>query len=141
KKMEEAKKKLEKLLQQMREEEIERVLASLQEKCEKMLRLQKHVLAGTREVDAAIEKHADKKPERNDKIASSQYADKEKEIIQECNKCVDILEAEGSAVAFPEVFQQIREDMKHVHARLGVTDVGKTTQGIEEDIISTLEEM
>ena len=52
-----------------------------------------------------------------------------------------MLEAEGSAVAFPEVFQQVREDMKHVQRRLEVTDVGAVTQAIEKDIIDTLKEM
>ena len=52
-----------------------------------------------------------------------------------------MLEAEGSAVAFPEVFQQVREDMKHVQRRLDVTDVGVVTQAIERDIIASLTEM
>ena len=52
-----------------------------------------------------------------------------------------MLEAEGSAVAFPEVFQQVRSDMIVVQKRLGNTDVFKVTQAIERDIIETLKEM
>jgi hypothetical protein len=140
-KMEEAKKKLEKLLQQMREEEIERVLAALQARCEKMLMMQQQVLVGTVDVETAIQKNADKKPTRVNKTDSSKLADREKEIVQEANKCIDILEAEGTAVAFPEVFQQIRADMMHVQKRLDLTDVYDVTQGIEQDIIDTLKEM
>jgi hypothetical protein len=140
-KMEDAKKKLEKLLQQMREEEIERVLAALQARCEKMLMMQQQVLVGTEGVDAAIQKNADKKPTRENKLESQKLSDREKEIVQEANKCIDILEAEGTAVAFPEVFQQIRADMMHVQKRLDLTDVYDVTQGIERDIIDTLKEM
>jgi hypothetical protein len=140
-KLEKAQKQLEKLLQQMREEELERVLAALQARCEKMLMMQTQVLVGTKDVHAAIQKHADKKPDRLDKNASNALADKEKEIVLEANKCIDILEAEGSAVAFPEVFQQIRQDMIHVQKRLELTDVAEVTQGIETDIIDTLKEM
>src|SRR5262249_32529559 len=56
-------------------------------------------------------------------------------------KAIEMLEAEGSAVAFPEVFKQVREDMKHVQRRLGVIDTGVVTQAIEKDIIDTLKEM
>ncbi|MBI3824014.1 MAG: hypothetical protein HY289_15205 [Planctomycetes bacterium] len=140
-KMEDAKKKLEKLLRQMRENEIERVLAALQARCEKMLMLQTQVLAGTVDVDAAVNKNPDKKPIRENKVASQALADKEKEIVLEADKCIQILEGEGSAVAFPEVFQQLREDMKQVQRRLDVTDVGGVTQNIEKDIINTLKQM
>src|SRR6185295_16759745 len=66
---------------------------------------------------------------------------REKEIVVEADKCIDILQSEGTAVAFPEVFQQIRQDMKHVQKRLELTDVADITQGIEKDIVATLKEM
>ena len=140
-KMEAAKKKLERLLQQLREEEIERVLAALQARCEKMLMMQMQVLAGTEDTEKLIGRNSDKKPTRENKLESLKLSDKEKDIVQEANKCIDILEAEGSAVAFPEVFQQIRQDMIHVQKRLELTDVADQTQGIERDIIDTLKEM
>jgi hypothetical protein len=141
KQLEAAKKKLENLLRQMREEEIERVLAALQARCEKMLMMQKQVLAGTEDLDRVINKNADKKPTAINKREGLKLSDQEKEIVQEANKCIDILEAEGSAVAFPEVFQQIRQDMIHVQKRLELTDSGALTQNIERDIIENLEEM
>ena len=121
-KIEEAKKKLENLLRQMREEEIERVLAALQARCEKMLMMQQQVLAGTEDTDRVINKNSDKKPTAINKREGLKLSDQEKDIVQEANKCIDILEAEGSAVAFPEVFQQIRQDMIHVQKRLELTD-------------------
>lgn len=140
-KMEAAKKKLENLLRQMREEEIERVLAALQARCEKMLMMQQQVLAGTEDLDKVIQKNSDKKPTAFNKRDGLKLSDQEKDIVQEANKCIDILEAEGSAVAFPEVFQQIRQDMIHVQKRLELTDSGVLTQNIEKDIIENLKEM
>lgn len=139
--LEKAKKKLEDLLRQIREEEIERLLAALQARCERMLAMQTQVLIGTESVDKGIKGNADKKASRKNEQDSLKLSDDEKEIVREADKAIEMLEAEGSAVAFPEVFQQVREDMSHVQRRLGVVDVGTVTQAIENDIIETLKEM
>jgi hypothetical protein len=139
--LEKAKKELEKLLNQLREEELERLLAALQARCERMLAMQLQVLAGTEQVWAAINNHADKKASRDDQQRSLKLSDDEKDIVVEASKAIEMLEAEGSAVAFPEVFKQVREDMKHVQRRLGVVDAGVVTQAIEKDIVETLKEM
>jgi hypothetical protein len=140
-KLEEAKKKLEDLLRQLREEEMERLLANLQARCEKMLAMQVNVQEGTIRVAKEIDRAEDKKPSRDQQQDSLRLSDREKDIVTEATKAIEMLEAEGSAVAFPEVFQQVREDMKNVQGRLGVVDVGKVTQGTEQDIIDTLKEM
>ena len=136
-----AKKKLEDRLAQLREEELERILAALLSRCEKMLAMQVEVLNGTESVQKAILTNASKKPERENTIDSHKLSDREKEIVNEATKAIEILEAEGTAVAFPEVFQQVREDMKHVQRRLDVTDTAIVTQAIERDIIASLSEM
>jgi hypothetical protein len=103
--------------------------------------MQMQVLAGTEGTAKAIDNNPDKKPKHENKQESLRLSDQEKDIVMEANKAIEMLEAEGSAVAFPEVFQQVREDMKHVQRRLEVTDVGPVTQTIERDIIDTLKEM
>jgi hypothetical protein len=140
-KLEAAKKELERLLRQLREEEVERILAQLQARCEKMLAMQQAVLAGTERVDKSITGVLDKLPTRENKQDSLKLSDNEGDIVVEASRAIEILEAEGSAIAFPEVFQQVREDMKHVQRRLGVTDTAKVTQVIETEIIDTLKEM
>jgi hypothetical protein len=140
-KLEEAKKKLEDLLRQIREEELERLLAALQARCEKMLAMQLQVLSGTEGIFRVVETLADKKPSRQNQQDSLRLSDNEKDIVTEATKAIEMLEAEGSAVAFPEVFQQVRQDMMHVQRRLEITDVGVVTQAIEKDIVDTLKEM
>ncbi len=140
-KFEAAKKKLEDLLRQLREEELERTLADLLRRCEKMLAMQVSVYNGTKGVDAAVQANSDKQPSRENKADALKLSDNEGDIVVEARKAIEILEAEGSAVAFPEVFQQVRDDMIHVQRRLGVSDVGAVTQTIEQDIIDSLKEM
>ncbi|MCI0639994.1 MAG: hypothetical protein L0Y72_12095 [Gemmataceae bacterium] len=140
-KLEQAKKKLEELLRQLREEELERLLAALENRCQKMLAMQLQVLAGTERVFRDVENNDDKKPTRQNQQDSIKLSDQEKDIVLEATKAIEMLEAEGSAVAFPEVFQQVRDDMIHVQKRLEITDVGVVTQAIERDIIESLKEM
>src|SRR5207302_4876270 len=113
----------------------------LQARCEKMLAMQTLVLSGTEGIFKVVEAVADKQPTRQNKLDSLKLSDNEKDIVIEANKAIEMLEAEGSAVAFPEVFQQVRQDMMHVQRRLEITDVGVVTQAIEKDIIETLKEM
>jgi hypothetical protein len=140
-KLEAARRKLEELLRQLREEELERVLAALISRCQKMLAMQEEVLRGTLRVQAQIETNPSNKADRDNVLASLNLSDDELKIVQEATKAIEILETEGSAIAFPEVFQQVREDMKHVQRRLKNTDVGDVTVTIEQDIVETLKEM
>ncbi len=139
--LEKAKKRLEDLLRQIREEELERLLAALQARCEKMLAMQIQVQGGTEGIFRVVEILPEKKPNRQNQQDSLKLSDNEKDIVNEATKAIEMLEAEGSAVAFPEVFQQVRQDMMHVQRRLEVTDIGIVTQAIEKDIIDTLKEM
>ncbi len=140
-KLEQAKKQLEDLLKQIREQEVERILAQLKGRCEKMLAMQLAVRDGTVVLDKNVKGHDDQKPTRVDEQMSNGLADKEDAIVKEANMAIRIIEAEGSAIAFAEVFKQVREDMVTVKGRLDKTDSGVVTVQIEDDIIGTLQEM
>jgi hypothetical protein len=132
------KKRLEDLLKQLREEEIERMLAALQARCERMLAMQVVIRDGTVALDKDIDK---KEATREQQQTSNVLSDREDEIIREASKAISVIQAEGSALAFAEVFLQVRGDMTTVAARLRRTDAGTVTQTIENDIIATLQEM
>jgi ribosomal protein L18E len=138
-KLEQARKRLEEILRQMREEEIERVLADLQKRCEKMLQMQEIVNAGTKQIHSRV--YALGKTERDDELGSRRLGEDEDKIIVEADSAIAVIEAEGTAVAFTEVFHQVRNDMLQVSRRLGRVDVGQETLMIEEDIVTTLKEM
>src|SRR6185436_2413429 len=110
-------------------------------RCERMLAMQLRVLDGTIGVARTIDAHADKKAKRENIQDSLKLSEEEKKIVMEANQAIDMLVQEGSAVAFPEVFHQVRDDMRNVERRLGAVDVGKVTQVIEEDICESLRDM
>src|SRR5207244_2489806 len=101
-----AKQKLEDLLKQIREEEIERLLAALQNRCEDMLRLQRVVNDGTFTIFTAG-KSTDGKLDRTLTQRSTDLAISEDEIIKICATASRLVEEEGSAIAFAEVFKQV----------------------------------
>nr|BAL52361.1 hypothetical protein HGMM_F01A04C08 [uncultured Planctomycetota bacterium] len=136
-----ARQKLEELLRQWREEEQLRVLADLQRRCEKMLAMQEAVYNDTVKLDNRIQTNPEKKPTREDEIFSGVLSRREDEIVAEADRAIALVQAEGSAVAFAEVLQQVRQDMARVSTRLYKTDPGTETQAIERDIIDMLKEM
>jgi len=140
-KLKQAQKKLEELLKQLREEEIERLLAQLQGRCEKMLAMQIAVKDGTTALDKIIGGNPDKKSSRAEDQKALELSDKEDDISKEANKALSLIEAEGSAVAFAEVFKQVLGDMNTTAGRLRRADVGEVTVAIENDIIDALKEM
>ncbi len=135
--LKQAKAELEEILRQLREEEIERVLVMLEGRFRKMLQLQAEVYEGTIGLDRIPEEERT----RDLEIESGKLSRKEANISVEADKTLSLLREEGSSVAFPESVEQMREDMESVTARLGQSKVGQITQGIEQDIIKSLEEM
>lgn len=140
-KLNQAKKALEDLLRQLREEEIERLLARLEARCRRMLALQIGVRDDTVALDKVIQDNPNSQPTRADQQASNVLSDREEEIVKEARAGLALLEAEGSAVAFAEVFSQVKGDMETVALRLRKTDTGVVTVTIEDQIIDTLKEM
>jgi hypothetical protein len=140
-KLKEAQKKLEDLLRQLREEEIDRVLVQLQARCIEILRLQTEVRGGTVEVQTSVNARPDRRADRADEQRALELHDREDQIVRKAGDALKLIEAEGSAVAFAEIFRQVRDDMTNVRDRLKLADVGEETVKIEEDIIATLKEM
>ncbi len=135
--LKQAKAALEEILRQLREEEIERTLAMLEGRFRKMLQLQAEVYEGT----IGLDRIPDEERDRNLEIESGKLGRKETGIVAEADKALSLLHEEGSSVAFPESVEQMREDMESVATRLGQAKVGQITQGIEQDIVKSLEEM
>src|SRR5262249_11777534 len=140
-KLREAQKKLEDLLRQLREEELERLLAKLEARCRHMLAMQIAVRDGTVELDKVIKANPKSEATRADQQASNELSDKENEIVKEARAGLRLLEAEGSAVVFAEVFQQVKGDMETVAVRLSKTDTGVVTVTIENQSIDKLNQV
>lgn len=136
-----AREELEKRLKQLREQELERILANLEARVSKMLAMQIEVKGQTEAINAQVQKHPEKKAQPADFQNAQKQEDREAEIIAEADKAIQLLQSEGSAVAFPAVFEEVRKDMSRVKERLHDANVGEDTQGIEQDIIDALTHM
>ncbi len=139
--LEQAKAELERILRQLREEELERTLVMLEARFRKMLELQIEVHEETVRLDRTqAAASATSKDAHEVEIASARLNRKEQQIIQEADRAMILLREDGSSVAFPEILDQAREDMRTVADRLGEIRLGTLTQGLEEEIIAALEE-
>lgn len=135
--LEQAKAHLEEILRQLREEEMERTLVMLEARFLKMLQMQRAVLEGTQRLDKVPQAHRN----HNHDIEAGRLSSRESEIVLEADKAMMVLRDDGTAVAFPEALAQARQDMQQVVDRLARAKVDQITQGLEQDVITALEEM
>ena len=135
--LEEAKAELEEILRQLREEEIERTLAQLEERFRRMLEAELKIYEETQRLSKIPEE------ERNNQIViqSGKLSLEQRRLVGEADKALLLLREEGSSVAFPESVEQMRADMDQVAQRLAEIKLERITLGLEEDIIAALEEM
>jgi hypothetical protein len=136
-KLAEAKERLEKILRQLREEEQEIMLTSLEARFAKMLLLEIQLHLDTVTLsktakNAWTPKHFGK---------SRDLSVQQESIADEAYRALALLKEEGSSVAFPKGVEQVRDDMLNISHRLGKNDVGEFTQSIEKDVIESLEEL
>ncbi|MEI8317698.1 MAG: hypothetical protein WCH79_07100, partial [Planctomycetia bacterium] len=135
--LETARAELEEILRQMREQEVERLLVQLETRLRAMLRAEKAVLAAAEKI--AAEPTAGRERERE--LEAARLGREQSAIGAEAAKALTLVRDDGSAVAIPEALEQVRDDATQAAARLGRGDVGGTTRGIVQDIVSSLEEM
>ncbi len=135
-----AQKKLEDLLRQDREEELERLLGKLQGRIELMIRLQREINNGT--LSLKTEEEQQKLDKRLVSQKSNDLAGKESKLItDEARVTLELINTDGSSVAFATVLSQVISDMESVERRLKDSDLGPVTIEKEEVIIRMLEDM
>jgi hypothetical protein len=134
--LETARAELEEILRQMREEEVERLLVQLETRLRTMLRAERAVLAGAEKL-AAEASQAD----RERQLEGVRLSREQNGVGIDAAKALTLVRDDGSAVAIPEALQQVRDDSEQAAARLARGDVGGTTRGILQDLVTSLEEM
>lgn len=135
--LEKLKSKLEEILRQLREEEEEILLAMLEARFQQMLQLQLRVNATTKR----LAKTPDEERQGTFLTSTTELSRDQEDILLEATKTLRLLQEEGSSAAFPEAVDQMIGSMRQVVKRLQGSDVGNTTQLIEEMIVESLEEM
>lgn len=137
KELEKAKQKLEEILRQLREEERDRALVGLEERLQRLLAGEQAIYTETVQV-AEVPVAQRNSRHRNKGI---QLSRQQSELRLETEKLLRLLRDEGSAVAFPEVVTQVRDDMQGISGRLEKGEFGDFTQSMESDVIASLKEM
>jgi len=141
--LETARAELEEILRQIREEEVERLLVQLESRIRAMLRSEKGVLAGCDKLQATASsaQPATAAQARERELEASRLAREQSAVAADAGRALVLVRDDGSAVAIPEALEQVRLDCLQSAARLGRGDVGATTRGIVQDVVTSLEEM
>jgi hypothetical protein len=129
-----AKKELEEILRQLREEEIERTLAMLEGRFRQMLERQVRVFESTQKLDQI----ASEQRGTDFEIRAGKLSVEQNSIATDAGRALLLLREDGSSVAFPATVDEMHQDMLQIAARLSAAKVGRITIEIEEDVIDTL---
>ena len=130
---------IEQRLEQLREETREEKLRRLEARFREMLARQQLASLLTTELE-------DKKAylgrlRRRDSLALMRLATEEREISELGQQAYDLLLEDGTSIVFPEMVQDVREDLERTAQLLEVSETGALTQMIQGQIEDTLEEL
>ncbi len=133
----EAAEKLEAMLRQLREEEKEMMLASLEARFQRMLQAETAIHEGTLSVAATPQKDwLDLNYGRCRELSQQQS-----ELTQECAQTVNLLREDGSSVAIVIAVEDIESDMDSVSGWMQEYKVGELTQSVQKDILDSLKQL
>jgi hypothetical protein len=128
---------LERILRQLREEEVERTLADLESRLRRMLQMQSRVADQSKITRDTPRSNED----RTFEIQCSKLAIEERKVQMEGQKALLLLQDEGSSLAFPEAVEQVNRDIALVIEYFAGSRVDDSCMGLQSEIIRTLEEM
>jgi hypothetical protein len=128
---------VEKILRQMREEQVQRTLVALEQRFRAMLDAEIAVHDETKQLDKTpVEARS-----AEDDIKAGRIGRKQQEIVLMCDRALALLRDDGSAAALAEAVEQVGGDMRTVAELLGQSRVDAYTQQIEQDVIAALDEI
>lgn len=128
---------IEKILRQMREEQVQRTLVALEQRFRAMLDAEIAVHDETKQLDKTpVEARS-----AEDDIKAGRLARKQQEIVLMCDRALALLRDDGTAAALSEAVEQVGGDMRTVAELLGQSRVDAYTQQIEQDVIAALDEI
>ena len=129
--------KLEAMLRQLREEEKEMMLASLEARFQRMLQAETAIHEGTVGVAATPQEDwLDLNYGRCRELSQQQS-----ELTQECAQTVNLLREEGTSVAIVIAVEDIEADMNSVSEWMQEYKVGELTQSVQKDILESLKQL
>lgn len=134
--LEQARAELQETLDQLRREQQEQMLAGLEQRFRAMLIEQQAINATTKSLDERKENWT-----RSDSLDLASLSGKQGNLSGEAAKALNVLVEEGTSVVFPQIVEQVRDDMADAAKRIGAKQTGIVTRGIQAQIVETLEEL
>jgi hypothetical protein len=128
---------VEKILRQMREEQVQRTLVALEQRFRAMLDAEIAVHDETKQLDKTP---TDERTAEDD-IKAGRLGRKQQEIVLMCDRALALLRDDGSAAALSEAIEQVGEDMRTIAELLAQSRVDAFTQQVEQDVITALDEI
>ena len=129
--------KLEAMLRQLREEEKEMMLASLEARFQRMLQAETAIHEGT--VGVAVTPQKDWLDLNYGRCR--ELSQQQSELTQECAQTVNLLREEGTSVAIVIAVEDIEADMHSVSGWMQEYKVGELTQSVQKDILESLKQL
>jgi hypothetical protein len=139
KELEEALQEIEERLAQLREETQLEKLARLEGRFREMLTRQQKATLDT----AVFEKkrQADGELKRTDRLALGAVAKEEGALAEAAQQALEIILDDGTSVVFPDVVEQVRDDLLAVKQLLDAAKTDAYTNTLQKEIETTLEEL
>lgn len=135
--LEQAQQELEQAIEQLRKEQREETLRDLEARFREMLTKQRPINDATLSLDRAGKESFG----RAEELQLAELSTNQRALSEQAATCLHILDEEGSTIAFPQVVEQLSEDMASSADRLAGSDVGTVTQAIQQEIVDTLEQL
>ncbi len=135
--LKQAKEQMEDVLDQMRKEQQEQLLAALEARFRAMLAQQLEVNKGTQTlagIGAANWK-------RSDQLELAELSRKQKWVGDQADQTLQILVEEGTTVVFPQIIEQVRDDGREVAGRIGTADVGAGVQAAQAELEQAIRDL
>ena len=151
--------KMEEALEKLQDALRDRLLAYLQEKFTKMLKDQRRISGTTRSLHLklraqAIVRQETRSPDsesfdpsggrasdRRDRQLAESLAGREGDLALMAEDVMDLLTEDGTTLVFPEIVEEIKNDLDQVSGMLSTFKVGEHTQHIQKQIEESIQEI
>jgi hypothetical protein len=127
--------------QQLHDEVAEAQILQLDARCRLMLCLQRELNDAAADLAQGIQDRVDKKPTAADRERARGLAQRQALISRQATRTLKLLDDDGTAVAFCEVFRELHDDMDTAGRQLHRGDVGPDMLARLRDVADTLAEM
>jgi uncharacterized low-complexity protein len=138
-KMEQARNDIEDRLNQLREETREEKLARLEARFQEML--ERQIAASVMTVELDDRKASLKELRRRDQLSLLQMSNEELEISEIGQQTYDLLLEDGTSIVFPEIVQELRQELEKAAQLLQAQRTDQITQIVQKEIEFTIQDL